>query len=66
MGDCEWDVFGIVDSKRYGDVMGSLWQIGAIGVSNLEMIDVPSHTKYARTLGDCYLDWGLVAVSDSR
>ena len=42
VGDCAWDVFGIADSTRYGDVMGSLWKIGVIGIKNLAMLTGPS------------------------
>ena len=41
----------VVDSTRYGDVMGSLWKVGVIGSFHLKSMDGPDHNSHAKTLG---------------
>ena len=56
----------MVDSTVYGDVMGSVWQIGVIGATTLKMFDGPSNTTVAATVGDKYYECGIMAVGDQR
>ena len=61
-----WGQFDLVDSTQFGDVLGSLWQIGIIGVPTLKVLAVPLHTEFAKTIGDRYLDCGMHAVGGPR
>ena len=61
-----WGQFGLVDSARFGDVLGSMRQIGIIGLPTLKLLAGPLHTEYAKTIGDRYLDCGMHAVGDPR
>ena len=61
-----WERYGLVDSTRFGDVIGSLWRIGAIGFPSLKVLAGPLFTEYARTIGDRYLECGIHAVGDPR
>ena len=58
MGDCQWGVFGIAD--------GPLWQVGVIGSQHLDMLAGQNRTRYAKTLGDSYMDLGLIEVGVER
>ena len=56
----------MIDSARFGDVIGSLWQIGIIGLPTLKILAGPLHTGYAKTIGGRYLECGTHAVGDLR
>ena len=61
-----WDVYGQVDSTLFGDVMGSVWQVCIQGASKVGSLKQMEHTPYAETVGDRYLECGMVAVGEER
>ena len=61
-----WNETGIVDSTQYGDVMGSLWQISVVGNFPLRMIKGVGSSPYAKTVGDRYMECGILTTGDER
>lgn len=66
MSDHEWQVVGIVDSAKYGDVLGSLWQIGVMGANRVTALEGPYYTEYAKTIGERYAECGILPTGDER
>ena len=66
MGEKEWQISRVIDSAQYGDVVGSLWQVGVIGSSHLKALDGPENTKYAKTLVERYGECGILPSWDER
>ena len=66
MSDCTWGCVEVVGSTLFGDVLGSVWQVGVIGTSKLRMFDGPSFAHVAKTLGERYSERGLSAAGDAR
>lgn len=66
MADCNWDCMQMVESTVFGDVLGSIWQIGVCGMTTLNMCDGPVSTTVATTIGDRYMECGFLAQCDER
>lgn len=66
MGDGEWDAAQMIDSAKFGDVLGSVWKIGAKGRDDLQVFRDPNTVNYAQTIGDRLTDMGMVAMGDER
>ena len=60
------DGFTQVDSTKFGDVLGSIWQVGLIGLVRMKSLTNMEHTPYAKTVGDRYTECGMTAVRDER
>ena len=66
MIDCRWEFLQLVDSTVFGDGMGSVRHIGAIGPTILKMFDGPISTTAAATIGGRYYECGISGSCDER
>ena len=62
----EWDLFMTIDSTLFGDLMGSVWQIGMYGISKMSMKENQEYTPFVKTLGGRYAECGLLPAGDDR
>lgn len=54
----------LMGSTLFGDILGSVWQIATLKTSRLRMFGGPGATKYAKTLGWRYAEFGRLAAGD--
>lgn len=66
MSDCTWGCVQLVGIALFGDILGSVWQVGVIGISTLRMFDGPNFAQVAKTMGARYNECGLMAAGDER
>ena len=62
----DWGAISISDSAQFWDDMGSLWQIGGMGRSRLQMFQGPATNPYGKTIGARYMECGLLEVGGER
>ena len=61
-----WDVYAQADGAQYGDILGSIWQVGIMGVAKVMSLTDQRQIRYVKTLGDRYNECNMLAVGDSR
>ena len=66
MEDGEWDVMKMVDITRFGDVIGSVWQIGVEGRADLQAFHDPTTAIFEQTIGGRLTEMGFIAMGDER
>ena len=66
MSDCTCDCVQLVDSTLFGDILWSVWKVGAFGISMIRISDGHNFAQVSKTVGGRYNECGLLAAGDER